>query len=565
MTNMLLSKLRVFMALLGVVKVNGMTVPWSKSNRSDHQVLCKDYDSYVVEFGLNHTDALTNLESAKCEKIQRGNSSAIVVEYVDWNKKIDKNQVWLHCPSGFFLQGMQILLIKSTRMLNGRCCKPAKHPFYYLDCNVVEVTDHQFNFLLSCPPNYFVTALHKSRCGNSHCFDKIYCCLLNKEEEDRSSEEIKQKIMENSLTNLATLANMLGYAYPLGARGINVGEDFHIEGNSWVANKQDFNGKECRIQGCDERLTIEYNDWSLAVKDIIYGDKVIDNLSPEAIHSGVEYNHMNTSSTKTFEFSKTISETIVHSITSSFTTSAEMSVSLDFGFKSFGGSVSLTVGIEHSTTSSSEDSKMKSVLYKASTTHTIPPQSAAKYSAVVSKVRTTIPYTAVIVARFSVKFVGYLRSREGVEHPNFNFHYLFSNIVDTNRWIPFTFGDTSEPFQAALQRANQTKCLPWLWNEIKQNYNNSIPLINELADENQYAFTLSGKLEHVAGSKIDVIWKEVRLHRRSTYDELGAGNSCPNRTYIAKAGPSDKPAKVNYPKINIPKAKPSEIKPTLAD
>ncbi|XP_055870288.1 uncharacterized protein LOC106053023 isoform X2 [Biomphalaria glabrata] len=566
---MLLLNVCVSLTLIGLANALCAETSWWHSFDSAGQSKCDEANYYIK--GLKRNDLLNDdqiflLEGVLCcSAPSQWSNSELQVVYADWTRKWDRSEEWAYCPQGFFLQGMQ----RSTtgwpwyagylqNIENGRCAKPANHPFYYGHC-YVEIIEFNSNGMFSCQDDYYITGLYKSDCGYLHCIDKLYCCKMAAGPEViDNADKVKTKIMETTLFNLANLADKLGYGWCYGTKGVNVGEDFYRSGDSWIADRRLFwPNRWCDGYMCNERLAIDYTGWTLAVKEIIYGESVIDELQPETVHTGVRYNHLNESSSATFEYSRDVTETVEHSTASSWSISVGMSFSLEFQInKLTQASGTFRTAFEYSRSSTNTNSQMRTDTLRTSSTQTIPPRSAARYSVMVGKTRTTIPYTAVIIAKFNVRFRGFLRWGGGFSGSTKNYHYQHKGSGDRPS-VPYTFGDQSQPFYTALKRESESQARPWLWNEMTNRYPSVRHEISRLTDESQYQFTLNGKLEHVAGTKIDVIWENARLNRRSVPDE--SEPSTPyfdNSTFFAKVGPNDKPVDVKYPEVVLVNAEP---------
>uniref|UniRef100_A0A2C9KLY1 Aerolysin-like C-terminal domain-containing protein n=1 Tax=Biomphalaria glabrata TaxID=6526 RepID=A0A2C9KLY1_BIOGL len=560
---MFVLKFGVLLALIGKGSALCAHTSWWDSFNSPGQSKCNEANFYINGLSRNEykkDDQLTYLEGVQCcSAPSQWSNGELQVVYADWVPTLYyKYNTWANCPTGFFLQGL--LRTDSGwpwyagylyHIETARCTKPAEHPFYYGDCYSQDINFNE-NGLFSCNEGYYVKGLYKGNCDYLHCIDKLYCCkMADKPEIIDDVDKLKTKIMDTTLTNLANLADKLGYGYCYGTKGVNVGEDFRREHDSWVANTEYY----CKGDKCDKRLAIDYRNWNLAVKEIKYGQKVIDKLNTENIESGQKENHLNTSSTVAVERSYAVMDTIEHSMTSSWKTSLELSFSLEFGFKETGkASSTFKVAFEYSQSTTKKNSQTTSHTLKTTSTQTIPPHSAAEYTIKMSKTRTTIPYTAVIIAKFSVGLRGFLRFGQGFSSPTTNYHFHHKGS-DEEQSVPYTFGSQSEAFYTALKRESETQSKPWLWNDMFKNHPSVRHVINKLTNESQYEFTLNGKLEHVAGTKIDITWKKVELkdlNRRSVLDESKADTPSPNNiTIFATVGPKDKPVDVEYPEVHL--------------
>ncbi|XP_013082375.2 aerolysin-like [Biomphalaria glabrata] len=571
---MMFVKVWVAMTLLGVADAVCTYTSWMLSFDSPGQSKCNELNHYI--YGLERSDVhkddqLFFLEGVHCcSAPPQWSKIEVQVVYADWTKTLDRPNQWAHCPAGFFLQGLQRSKSGKNKgyvynIENGRCAKPANHPFYYGDC-YSHYIDFSRSGLYSCNEGYYITGLYKADCDYLHCIDRLYCCkMADTPQVVDDPETLKTRIMDTTLWNLANLAAGLGYGWCSGTKGMNVGEDFYRSGDSWVADSRLFwPNKKCDGYKCKERLAIDYSGWTFVVKEIRYGESVIDELIPVSIDGGMRVNEGDSTVNATFERSQEVTETIVHSSTNSWKTSLELSFSVEVGLKHLAkASRTLKIGFDYSKSKTETKSNTKTDVLKATTTISIPPRSAAKCTVIVSKARTTIPYTAVVIARFNVGFRGFLRWGQGYDSPSTNYHSQHKGS-GARPSVPYTFGDQSEAFYTALKRQSESQAWPWLWNEMLRNYPSVRHVINRLTDESQYEITLNGKLEHVSGTKIDIKWETRELNknfnRRSETDD-GKANTTQlnNGTFFATVGPNDKPVDVKYPEVELVNAEPFEL------
>ncbi|KAK0052495.1 aerolysin, partial [Biomphalaria pfeifferi] len=82
-----------------------------------------------------------------------------------------------------------------------------------------------------------------------------------------------------------------------------------------------------------------------------------------------------------------------------------------------------------------------------------------------------------------------------------------------------------------------------------QKYPDARRIINRLTDETQYEFTLNGRLEFVEGTDASVVWEKVNITKRDVLVNEDTTKS--THPYVAKSGLLDKPAKVQYPEVQI--------------
>uniref|UniRef100_A0A2C9LXY7 Aerolysin-like C-terminal domain-containing protein n=1 Tax=Biomphalaria glabrata TaxID=6526 RepID=A0A2C9LXY7_BIOGL len=301
-----------------------------------------------------------------------------------------------------------------------------------------------------------------------------------------------------------------------------------------------------------ERLNLVFGDWGFAVKEIIYGKSVIEDLQAEIVDSGVLYNQVSSPVKESIDRTKTIQETITHSTTSTFTNSHELGIELNFEIASVSGKASYTTKFEFSKASTNEKSISQTAGFTKQSSITLKPMEGAKYEIIMSKSRTTVPYTAIITTKFSVKMKGFLRWEDG----NGNFHQNYR----TNSGRPtynYCFGDSYVPMYKALKKQSDNNEGPWMWGMLFQKFPNARQVINRLTDETQYQFSLTGKLEKVEGTSVNVKWEKMKLNRRDVSSKDAIGKNI--TTYIAASGPADKPAVVEYPKVNLNNKEPFKL------
>ena len=86
-----------------------------------------------------------------------------------------------------------------------------------------------------------------------------------------SLSDVKTRVMDVTLDDFAYLAHYLGYGWCGGCQGQWVGEDFVRSADSWHSNKI----RNCGGYKSDHRLSLHYENFKFGVKDIKYGQAVI--------------------------------------------------------------------------------------------------------------------------------------------------------------------------------------------------------------------------------------------------------------------------------------------------
>ena len=142
----------------------------------------------------------------------------------------------------------------------------------------------------------------------------------------KSGDEVKTRTMDLTLDNLGLLAFYLGYGWSKGCRGQHNGQDFTRDSDSWRSHYQ--NG--CSGEKAKERLKICYENFSLKVKNIEYGEPEIQSIKAIVQDVG-EINNMDSTSTQT-SISREIKSvrTVTHSSTTRFKSTFDASVTLSY-------------------------------------------------------------------------------------------------------------------------------------------------------------------------------------------------------------------------------------------
>ncbi|XP_059165144.1 uncharacterized protein LOC131947824 [Physella acuta] len=536
---------------------------WTLSFDKEGESRCSGYNHVIRGFYRSNPsgghDEITLLEKAMCCS-PSGFWSLFDTQifYADWYPVLDGQYTWATCPNGFFLNGM----FRSAGNPAGlhdieyaRCSKPSNHPYYTGECYDQDIKicfDHQN--LCQCKDEYYVTGIYKSDCDQLHCLEKLKCCRMADGRDVLDGEaKVKTLVMDLSMADIANLANMLGYGWCDSCRatcwiGVRYSEDCRRQGDKWVADT----AGPCDGYKSDQRLAMDYKDWSFGMMDIKYGEPIIEELIPQSIDTGTFINNDASEATKTITRAETIVRTVTHTTTSSWKDSSELDMTFGYNPPPIGGmtsSVAYKFNYETSSTTLDETKNQQSQTFTVSTSKTLKPYSAVKWDLILSKTRSTATYTATIITKFSTELQGFLRWGGGASEPDTNYHYKYRGSEDRPTFN-YRFGNSSMPFYTALKRECNTNSLPWLWNDMATAYPGARDLIGYLSDEKRYVFILTGKFEDVVGTQVQVRWDEIPLPPTGTEQEVAKTG-----TFVARAGPKDKPAtSVPAPKVDIRKS-----------
>ncbi|XP_059143284.1 uncharacterized protein LOC131930711 [Physella acuta] len=544
---MLSTRALLFLALMIMKADAGCSrSDWRSSMARQGHSQCTSLNDFIT--GLSRKDKTTDdplnlLDEVECCSRNSTWSNDTHTLYADW-ATMDRTNTWSTCPAGYFMTGLYRSDNKIGLLSNiddGRCSRPADHPPSYGHCYDHDISKCFDNKgLCKCNDTYFVTGIYRGSCDKLNCLDKLRCCkTATAPEELNSLEKVKTRIMDTTMSNIASLANYLGYSYCQGCRAANVGEDFRRSADTWAADKS----ARCEGLMSDKRLSMVYGNWSFALKDIKYGTPVTQELTPETVDSGTIYNNDPNEVTKTIERAETVVRSVTHTTTSSWTNSHELGLQVMYTIGGFGASAGYSFKYETTTATTDETKKEQSKTFTVSTSKTLKAKSAAKWSLIMSKTRTSVTYTATVIVKFSTELQGFLRLEN-----NFHSQYRGTNNRPT---FNYRFGDSSTPFYTALKQQSETNLQPWLWNDMTNKYPNVKPVINALLNENRYVFKITGRFDEVMGKSVDFRWDAAKLRKRAAVaDDRNVIRQ--NATHIAKTLANDVPlVKLEPPKVDI--------------
>ncbi|KAH9488463.1 Aerolysin [Bulinus truncatus] len=541
--------------------------------------MCNERHYYIKGFKRSGApkhwiDGLYLLEGVECcSRTTPWLNSEHITVHPDWTELLDKEEVWAKCPEGYFLQGLyrsdkclreyanafvpykEVVDCKDGYLENvedGRCSKPVGHPDEYGECYNEDISDcfDKKEATCSCKrKGYFVAGIHKGFCNNLSCLERLRCCrMADKPDSFDSIEKVKKNIMEKTLKPIANLAHILGYAWCGGCKSPYVGDDFLRHGDTWKGD----NTVRCDGYRSEETLSIKYDHWRLEQKEIIYGDATDEVMPPQAVDGGVEYNKGSTPATNKYVRSIAVVNTITHTNTDSWKHSHTSGLKLNFKVKDI-------AGVELSYAGNYEESHSKAVAEGNSTTNTftvdisrsLPPRSESEWKILVKKSKRIIPYTAVVVAKFSAEFQGFLRWGGGYNGPSTNYHqdYRGSGQRPT---FPYAFGNKLVPFCTDLRNKSHSHAAPWLWSDIKSVYPSAQKLIDGLTNEDSYVFTKRGVLELVQGYSPEVVWGEIKgISTVAKRSKRSAEIPQSGKSVYVMKNVKDKPANVKYPEVAL--------------
>ncbi|XP_059145005.1 uncharacterized protein LOC131932152 [Physella acuta] len=549
---MLLRAVTVMAVLVHMVDAGCSRSDWWASLDRQGLSKCNGSDDFISGFYRNdrkswEDDPLQLLEEAECcSRVSPWTNTNTQVVIADWWLTFDQPNSWVNCPAGYFLNGLYRSQDSKGLLFNieeGRCSKPRRHPRYYGHCYDHDISACFDNKgICKCNTDYYVTGLYRGSCDKLYCLETLRCCKMADGPEilDELSK-VKTLTMDTTMSSLAYVAHYLGFGYCSGCRTPYVGEDFIRTGDKWIADKS----RRCEGYMSDIRLSMAYGDWSFVIKDIIYGTPVTKELAPEVIDSGTITNNLPTEMTQSFIRSENSVRRVSHTTNSRWKNANELNVQVSYTPADttgiVGGSGGYKFNYENSTSTTDETNKEQSRTLSISTSKTIPPYSAAKWSVVLTKTSTHVPYMANIMVKFSAELTGFLRWY-GESNLYTNYHFFFRKNNYNYPILTYKCGNSSVPFYTALKKQSDTNYQPWLWNDMKKAYPYAQSFIDDLSTEDWYTFTLAGSFDDVIGKRVELHWDTVSLGKRSDdADDTGPDEIFQNSTHVAKPLPNDVP------------------------
>ena len=328
-------------------------------------------------------------------------------------------------------------------------------------------------------------------------------------------EEVKTRIMDVTLFNLALLANYLGYGWAGGCRGRIAGEDFLRDGDSWRSHYQ----KDCGGYKSTHRLKIVYENFSFRVKNMEYSKPEIESLKPIVQDVGEIKNEDSLSTSTTIQRQIKTVRTVTHSSSTRFKTTVGASLTLsykspgligDVATGTFKGSFTLSGGKETAELNKDTNGEIKWDYVKVKESQTTEANSGTSYQITTSQTKVNVPYKATIQVQFTARLEGFLIWGGGPNGKNPNYHEKWTGSGDRPTFN-YDIGTNEVPFYKFLKQVSDRGESPWLWHLLKQKIPYSETVLGVLTDESLYEFELEGKFHDVAGLDFNIQWDDIPI------------------------------------------------------
>ena len=276
----------------------------------------------------------------------------------------------------------------------------------------------------------------------------------------KSFQDVKMKIMDDTLTDLAYLAHRLGFRNTNGCGARYVGEDVHMGrssgGDTWSADVRYCDTKE-------PRLSIKYNNWRMTMKKIKFDKPTDREMEPEVADTGAVENLSPADVYTSISRTKTVSTRLEHTdmnevtITKSDTLHESLMLGVMASVGAFGfeveTSMNAEVGGRH--TWGKDETNSDSDTFSDDTSKTlsidadlrVPPNSDVYWDLIVSKQNLSLEYTATMQAHFSIEI------KAPLQRGNNNYHHLYRGQTKpyNDREFSYILGDNSTAFYIALK------------------------------------------------------------------------------------------------------------------
>ncbi|KAL9960098.1 hypothetical protein ACROYT_G033504 [Oculina patagonica] len=503
---------------------------WSFEKKGEARCDYSNGYHYLVGFERDGTDNLKGLKKGKCcARDQTFWNTPTQCQYPDWVRTMDGTRTST-CPQGFFLRGLWRGDSNSIGSVDwGICCKPSHHPYLWKDCYDEDVSN-TFNKagVSECKRegNYFITGFHTvSSGGKLSSIRKFKCCKMWHEIKQLTSlDELKQRVMDTTMSYLGILAGWMGFAWAGGCWSYKTGEDFRKKGDTWEST---YRSDNCVLKGGpkkDVRLKITYENFAYTMKDVTFGESIKPPItleqeqqlinSPDRSYSKIAKNNKtNTGGSSEVEIQMRVASTLKNVQRSSWDSKfgIEAGMSYEPPTASGGAGFSAKTSFTYSWGGDEEDATVDEDwhILKVKEKKKLPPKTFAEWHAFKKPQTVTIPYTATVVPTFSVKLEGYMKWGDGYYGKTTNFHQEHRGSGD-RKTVEHTFGSAKKPFYEALKEQSEQNMYPWQWHALKQRHPYAQSYIDELTNKDLYAFTMIGQFEETTENEIKSYWKPSR-------------------------------------------------------
>lgn len=371
----------------------------------------------------------------------------------------------------------------------------------------------------------------------------------------KSLSDVKTRVMDVTQSRLAQLANYLGYGWCGGCKAQFVGENFRRNRDSLEATTKG----PCKGYMSDQRLKMHYKQFSFSMKEIKYGKEVIQDMPSEVYDQGVVTNPTNSNVTRTVTKDVKSVRTVTHTATGDWTDPQDLGETIEY-LPPAGLGAAYMFPYSNSTSTVDSLGNSQTTNIKITSTKMLEAKQRAEWRLLVGRKRRTVPYTAIILVRFSAEMDGFLRWGGGYNGDSTNYHVRYRGSGDRPTFR-YTIGDHNIPFYTALKEKSQQNTYPWQWHNMLQRYPHAQAIINRLTDENYYTFTLTGQFEDTHGVRAELKWSNPEAKREIKSNPANDGDGTkathnpprvfprPPAVIVNLPGNSNEDFKLEMPKI----------------
>ncbi|KAJ7370005.1 hypothetical protein OS493_034737 [Desmophyllum pertusum] len=464
-----------------------------------------------------------------------------------------------NCQEGFFLRGLWRGDSNNVGSIEwGKCCKPSHHPYNWGGCYDEDVSNtfnkaglseckeaghfiagfqtqdsggklssikklnvavwrtvsfcEKLTLVPTYNPNTNILQIKRATCLGSMIFLTIEIDQL------KSLDELKQRVMDATMFHNGQLASMMGFAWSGGCWSVYAGEDFRRNGDSWEST---YRSDRCLGGGPkkDVRLKITYGDFAYTMKDVTFGESIKQSIpvdrEGELLNSPDYSFHKVASNGKenAGETGVTVAMRVASTLRNVKRTSWDRQFGIEVGTEYEPPSATGGVGFSAKASLSYEWGGDKEDVTVDQDWHILtynekkelPGKTFAEWHAFKKPQEVIIPYTATVLATFTVEFEGYMIWGGGYNgnHPNFHQEQRGSEDRNNMKW---KFGSAHKPFYEDLKDQIEQNLYPWQWHAMKQQYPHAQYYIDQLLNKDLYAFTMEGQFEESTENEIKSYW-----------------------------------------------------------
>lgn len=330
---------------------------------------------------------------------------------------------------------------------------------------------------------------------------------VQKENTYKNIDDLKHKLFssEQFIKKWADIAELLGYNFCAGTRGINAGEDFKVtklKNGNYVLKANYRAADPYAYEGdLSHRLEIQISDVKLTFDphSIELDKPTITKLNPTVISTTKAVNRVNSEGTVTTEIEYTVGHTVSNSTSNTIANSISIENSFKLKIQGFKFEESFTYTFEHEKTWGYQEDKTIESKLKSIYSTPVPANSSMPIYALLSQSRASIPYKAKANIEYAVRFKGFLKRDNA----------LIDKSIQ-HKIIEYSFGDGKVPATKFLEKEYSNRDVhdnKSGWDYTWSILNNDPEYFNERMSEaiTQDEVEISGIFTDIASTDVTIV------------------------------------------------------------